>query len=121
MSIQQLHRLNSMGQSRYHVDSTLYNERVDNLNMLLTDRLNSVVHRRSYFWKLNGFWSLDCIPIPYRKTTQYTSSYCGRLEEVHLLRYVHFSYHIKDDSICQFIYTNSNSHINYFNRILNLQ
>lgn len=57
---QTLHRLDSMGQSRYQVDSAWFNERVDNLNMLLTDRLNSTDHRRSYLWKLKGFWSTEC-------------------------------------------------------------
>ena len=54
--LQTLHRYVSLRYSRYPVDPQWYNPRVDELN-LLSANLNNAPHRRSYLWRLKGFWS----------------------------------------------------------------
>lgn len=58
--LQVLHRCRPTGRTRYPVDVDWFNSRVDELNMLLIDGLNTTAHHRSYLWRMKGFWSQDC-------------------------------------------------------------
>lgn len=58
--MQVLHRLQPSRHTNYPVDLVWFNARVDELNYLLFDRLNRTEHKRSYLWRLKGFWSDAC-------------------------------------------------------------
>ena len=59
--LQTLHRHSPTCHTRYPVDIHWFNNRVDDLNSLLIDWLNSPPHGRAYLWRLKGFWSPECI------------------------------------------------------------
>ena len=58
--LQTLHRVAPSIPTRYPVDDVKFNSKVDELNMLLIDRLNHTDHHRSYLWRMKGFWSPTC-------------------------------------------------------------
>lgn len=51
-----LHRLPS-NQSRHPVDIPWFNKRVDETNLLLSERLKGLAQQNATFWRLKGFWS----------------------------------------------------------------
>ena len=55
--LQVLHRNTTSRYTRYPVDPEWYNPRVDELNLLLNDKLNKSHHKRCHLWRLKGFWS----------------------------------------------------------------
>lgn len=59
--LQTLHRHLPTCQTRYPVDPQWFNTRVDEMNRLLIQWLNSSPNGRTYLWRLKGFWSPDCI------------------------------------------------------------
>lgn len=58
--LQVLHRLQPKVPTKHQVDLDWYNSRVDELNYLLLDMLNHTIHKRSYLWRMKGFWSDTC-------------------------------------------------------------
>jgi lysophospholipase L1-like esterase len=58
--LQVLHRCNPSIRSNYPVDVDWYNARVDELNSHLLEMLNHTTPKRSYLWRMKGFWSTAC-------------------------------------------------------------
>lgn len=42
---------------RHHVDTTWFNNRVDETNYILSPNIQELPHGRATFWRLKGFWS----------------------------------------------------------------
>ncbi|KAH3833698.1 hypothetical protein DPMN_107010 [Dreissena polymorpha] len=57
--MQCLHRCTPQVSSKYPVDTIWFNNRVDSLNLLLSERLRSVLDSRACLWRLKGFWTIS--------------------------------------------------------------
>ncbi|KAH3849225.1 hypothetical protein DPMN_091621 [Dreissena polymorpha] len=57
--LQCLHRSAPQASSKYPVDTMWFNNRVDSLNFLLSERLKLVSDSRACLWRLKGFWSIS--------------------------------------------------------------
>ncbi|XP_060579506.1 uncharacterized protein LOC132736397 [Ruditapes philippinarum] len=51
-----LHRRPSQS-THHHVDTTWFNNRVDETNYILSTNIQALPHGRATFWRLKGFWS----------------------------------------------------------------